>query len=262
MSKQMANGRAYEDKIYSSCKQLIEQGELPNIRLGPKDNANNANGVDLPLIFLETPLSVEAKLEGAQMSGTSLHYSRDSGEFTMVKPSGDSAIILEAAKTQSPFLNAYIDALRKEEPLGFHETISGFPLCATTAARSRLKAMGLQRDCAKEFRHPIAFMKEFHRNKGVNYIQIQKLGFFHLGINPFNLPIPELEGEFNIECRIGYAGGKIKVPQDERLSARPAGFRIQGRLITSNKSPYTLDNPEHIKLLFGTPPESVPPSAQ
>jgi hypothetical protein len=34
------------------------------------------------------------------------------------------------------------------------------------------------------------------------------------------------------------------------LSARHAGLRIQGRLLTSNISPYSLDNPEHVKLLF------------
>jgi hypothetical protein len=34
------------------------------------------------------------------------------------------------------------------------------------------------------------------------------------------------------------------------LTARYAGLRIQGRLLTSNKSPYSLDNPEHVRALF------------
>jgi hypothetical protein len=35
-----------------------------------------------------------------------------------------------------------------------------------------------------------------------------------------------------------------------KLTARHAGLRIQGRLLTANKSPYSLDNPEHVRLLF------------
>jgi hypothetical protein len=35
-----------------------------------------------------------------------------------------------------------------------------------------------------------------------------------------------------------------------KLTARHAGLRIQGRLLAANKSPYSLDNPEHVRLLF------------
>jgi len=77
------------------------------------------------------------------------------------------------------------------------------------------------------------------------------MGFYHLGYNPYNFPIPEISGDFHIEIRIGYAGGKIKVPQNTSVTARSAGLRIQGRIKKiKEKSLYSLNNIEDIKYLF------------
>jgi len=249
------NGAAYEARIRKNIEDSINHNQhnpLLHISLLPSSNTNSNKGIDLPLMFHGKPLYIELKMANAQMSGTSLHYDRDTGTFTMVKPMEDSDILIEAASVKRECINAYIDTLKKEEPLSFHENIRGFPLKATTIARDKLKMGGLQKIVATEFIHPITFLREFHNKKGIYYIQIEGKGFFSLGGNPFNLPIPELDGSFQIEFRIGYGGAKINVPQDNSLSARSAGLRIQGRLLTSNISPYSLDNLEDIQRLFSS----------
>jgi ribA/ribD-fused uncharacterized protein len=205
----MSGGEEYENLVYT----VIQTAALPNVELKPKSNTSSSRGVDLPIVYLGEPLSVEVKMDGAQMSGTSLRYSRETHEFQMVKEGVEDAdVLVEAAKSQVEALDAYIDALKAEYPTEFHATATGFPLRATTEAREHLKQMGLQRLVEKRFRHPVDFLKRFHISKGIHYIQIQNKGFFHLGQNPFNFPVPELDGEFQIELRIGYAGTVVPVP--------------------------------------------------
>lgn len=205
----MSGGEEYENLVYT----VIQTAALPNVELKPKANTSSSRGVDLPIVYLGEPLSVEVKMDGAQMSGTSLRYSRETHEFQMVKEGVEDAdVLVEAAKSQVEALDAYIDALKAEYPTEFHDTATGFPLRATTEAREHLKQMGLQRLVEKRFRHPVDFLKRFHISKGIHYIQIQNKGFFHLGQNPFNFPVPELDGEFQIELRIGYAGTVVPVP--------------------------------------------------
>jgi ribA/ribD-fused uncharacterized protein len=206
----MSGGEVYENLVYTVIKNVVPAPE--GLEVLPKSSTSSSVGVDLPLVYLGDPLSVEIKMDGAQMSGTSLRYNRDTHEFSIVKAVDDSAVLIEAARTQTDALDAYIDALKKEYPAEFHSSVNGFPLRATTDARTNLKRMGLQRVVEKRFKHPVDFLKRFHNSKGVHYIQIQNKGFFHLGKNPFNFPIPELDGEFQIEFRIGYAGTKVAVP--------------------------------------------------
>jgi ribA/ribD-fused uncharacterized protein len=206
----MSGGEVYENLVYTVIKSVVPAPE--GLEVLPKSSTSSSVGVDLPLVYLGDPLSVEIKMDGAQMSGTSLRYNRETHEFSIVKAVDDSAVLIEAARTQTDALDAYIDALKKEYPVEFHSSVNGFPLRATTDARTNLKRLGLQRVVEKRFKHPIDFLKRFHNSKGVHYIQIQNKGFFHLGTNPFNFPIPELDGEFQIEFRIGYAGTKVAVP--------------------------------------------------
>lgn len=237
-------GEIYEDKL---CK-TIGDCNLSSIVLGNRAKTSSNKGIDLPLTFFGQPLSIEAKLAGAQMSGTSLRYDMASQTFTIVKAVKDADLAIAAATKKIPVLNAYINALKKQEPAEVHAGITGIPLKATRAARDTLKAQGLQAACEEKIEFPITFLQEIHNKKGTYYIQIEGAGLFFLGSNPFNLPVPELKGTFKVEFRVGYAGGKV----GKHGHVAHAGFRVQGRLINSDeKSPYSLDNPEHVKTLFG-----------
>jgi hypothetical protein len=199
-------------------------------------------------------------MEGAQMGGTSYRYDRLTEAFTMVVPTGDGELILSALRQKIPALNAYVDALRTQEPVAFHGSVSGIPLKATREARTELKRQGLQAACEGRIEHPISFLTEFYNRKGIYYIQIEKHGFFFMGQNPFNFPVPEITGTFRVETRVGYAGGKTTAIGH----VAHAGYRAQGRLLGTNTSPYSLDNQEHADLLFSKDwrPAAAPPSEQ
>jgi len=247
----MSGGEEYENLVYT----VIQTAALPNVELKPKANTSSSRGVDLPIVYLGEDLSVEVKMDGAQMSGTSLRYSRDTHEFKVVKDGVEDAdVLVEAAKSQVEALDAYIDALKTEYPTEFHAAATGFPLRATTEAREHLKQMGLQRLVEKRFRHPVDFLKRFHISKGIHYIQIQNKGFFHLGQNPFNFPVPELDGEFQIELRIGYAGTVVPVPfppAAAAAAAKPPPVRRK-KIVTAAAAP----PPPEIVHFFSKEPEN------
>ena len=232
-------GELYEERVYET----VSSSASSLLVMLPKSNVNANTGVDLPLRFCDKSLPIEIKKSGAQMSGTSAYYDRASSSFTgLAKNLEDADLVLAAAKVKIPALNAYIDAAKDLEPTS---AIVGMPINIKKSTRTALGRSGrkLQQAAASDFIHPISFLRDFHNKKGIYYIQIEGAGFFSLGGNPLNFPIPELEGNFKLEIRIGFAGsgGKDKVS---------AGYRIQGRLRTLNKSPFSLDNPEHCKHLF------------
>jgi hypothetical protein len=235
----MAGGVIYEEEIRNVLRSL----DIPYLSLGPITNTNDNTGIDVPLLFYGERLSIEAKMAGAQMGGTSAHYDRETSTFTkLVALLEDADLVLAAAQVKIPSLNAYIDAVKELEP---ESTIRGAPFTLKKTTRTALGRTGRNLQAAAEgrFDHSIEFLRRFYNNKGVYYIQIQGAGFFSLGGNPFRFPIPELEGAFRLETRIGYGGSK----GGDRVSA---GYRIQGRLIKVNKSEYTLDNPDHCRHLF------------
>ena len=96
--------------------------------------------------------------------------------------------------------------------------------------------------------------------KNVYYIQIGGAGLFYMGKNPLNLPVPEFNGEIQVEVRIGYAGDSSgstskaftnKAGSKNIIEARRAELRCIGRMLTRSKSPYSLDNMNDVKKLFG-----------
>jgi hypothetical protein len=252
----MSGGEVYENLVYTVIQNVKP---LPDLEVLPKSSTSSSVGIDLPLVYLGEPLSVEVKMDGAQMSGTSLRYNRETHEFAIVKAVEDSDVLIEAARSQTDALDAYIDALKKEYPVEFHAANAGFPLKATTDARTHLKQSGLQRVVEKRFKHPIDFLKKFHNSKGIHYIQIQNTGFFHLGKNPFNFPIPELDGEFQIEFRIGYAGTKVPVPfPAQATEAKPTPVVRRKKIVVAAPSPEAPPPPPPAEILhfFSKEPEN------
>ena len=233
-------GAIYENHVYDTIKDSA--ASLSLVELLPKGNASDNTSVDLPLRYSGQFLPVEIKKKGAQMGGTSAYYNRDTSSFTgLAKNIDDADLILAAAMAKIPALNAYIDAARELEP---GADIPGMPITLNKSTYIELGKRKLQAQAAADVVHPISFLRDFYNQKGIYYIQIEDSGFFSLGGNPFNFPIPELEATFNLEFRIGPAGGGGR-------ARRSAGYRIQGRLRGLNKSPYSLDNAENCIHLFG-----------
>jgi len=238
-------GALYEEEVSTTVSTVAATTATinPHLSVLPRSDTSNSRGIDLPLLFYGAPLSVELKKKGAQMSGTSVYYDRTTSTFTgLAKHMSDADLIVAAAQVKAAALDAYLDAALILEPTS--TTLRGAPFTLLKTTRTALKARGLQAAAASEFVHPISFLREFHNKKGIYYIQIEDVGFFWLGQNPFQFPIPELEGTFKLECRIGFAGSAGR-------DSVTAGYRIQGRLHASNTSPWSLDNPDHCRHLFG-----------
>lgn len=117
--------------------------------------------------------------------------------------------------------------------------------------RDILKKKGLLAKINKNVKTSANFIIKHYNKKGVYYINIGGSGLFYMGKNPLKLPVPELKAEIQIEMRLGYGGGKLFFPTDPPTPARSAGLRIQGRLLSKGKSPYSLDKEEDIRKLFG-----------
>ena len=236
--KQKGGGELYEDRVYDIVKSFLPSSLLVVL---PKGKTSDNNSIDLPLQFCGEPLPIELKMKGAQMGGSSAHYDRATSTFTkLAKDLPDADLILSAAAVKIPALNAYIDAAKELEPTS---EITGMPITLNKSTYTALGRRGLQADAASEVEHPISFLSNFYNKKGIYYIQIEEHGFFSLGSNPFNFPIPELKGTFNLEFRIGPAGSGGS-------SRRSAGYRIQGRLKGLNYSPISLDDVDVCKVLF------------
>jgi hypothetical protein len=137
-----------------------------------------------------------------------------------------------------------------------HPLITGFPTKIPVSVRKQLVKEGYQKKIQSFYTFLLDSWKQFYREKGSSYIQIGDKGFFHFGENPLNLPIPEITGTLSLEVRL-YAAGTGGKP-----FAR-VEIALKFKDLKCEKSPYTLNDPQHIALLFKPPtPESAAPSSQ
>ena len=247
-----AAGPAYEKLIWNS----IDKAKVPGLSLGTKPNAgfSNQGAGDIEATYKGHPFNVEAKATSHdQMGGGSLRYDYNSKKFTVVGKDGDASdddikLILQAAQKKTKDLDAYIDAARKLKPVAYHKSISGIPLKISKDGREKLKDAGLSANIQDYVQADIRFIINHYNAKGVYYIQIGGAGLFYMGSNPLKLPIPQLSGTIQVELRLAFGGSKLSLP--DGTDARSAGLRFQGRLLTTGKSPYSLDNPASIRELF------------
>ena len=245
-------GLDYELKIYGA----IQKAKVPGLILGDKPAAgfSNQGSGDIEASYKGKPFNVEVKASSRdQMGGGSFRYTMDGQKFESVKEMDpqDFELLSAAAKEKANDIDNYIKALRKMEPVQYHKTQSGIPLKASVEARDKLKTSGLLAKINKNVKTDSGFIKKHYNKKGVYYINIGGAGLFYMTRNPLKLPVPELNAEIQIEMRLGFGGGKLSFPTDPPTSARSAGLRLQGRLLTKGKSPYNLDNVEDIQKLFG-----------
>ena len=255
-----ARGLAYEREVHKVVKSAKVSGLLAGGR--PAPGFSNQGAGDLEATYKGNPFYVEVKLSAnEQMGGGSFRYDMATGIFTPVpdKKTGevkfdpdDLELMLKTAKTKASAINDYIKAARKTEPREFTKHISGVPIKVSYAARDELKAKGLTNKIATNIKMTARFIINHYNKKGVYYIQVGGAGLFYMGKNPFNLDVPALDGEIQVEMGLRFGGGKLFFnTEPERTPARSAGLRLQGRLKTKGKSKYSLDKVEDVEKLFG-----------
>lgn len=242
-------GLDYELKIY---KAIINSG-VDFFKPGSKPAAgfSSVGAGDIEGKLKGKPFNIEVKLSADdQMGGGSFAYDMRTKKFKSAKPidPADEELLLAAVQQKTNALDNYIMAARQLEPVKYHKDIDGIPIKVAKSGRDILKSKGLLKDINTKVITDASFIEKHYNKKGVYYIQIGGAGLFYLGKNPFNLPIPRLQGEIQVEIRLAYAGTKGTFP--DGTETRTAGLRFQGRLRAKGKSPHTIDTVEGIQKLF------------
>jgi len=233
-------GHEYENKIISSLKEAKISG---NILEGAGSKASSA---DADMNIFGKIFNVEVKLNSdAQMGGSSIRFDESKGfSLATTLDKNVEELLLTIIESKRSDIEKLITFIR-EQP----NELSGpkkFPISCKKSTWEKAQKNNLLINA----RVPLnaEFISEHYSKKDINYIQIGGAGLFYMKSNPAKLPIPKLEGNIEIEIRTGRSGSKKLKNLEERVIA--AGIRIQGRLKTKNKSPYTLDDPESIRQLL------------
>ena len=262
-----AGGLVYELKVYEA----LIGAKIEGLDAGDKPGAGfSSHGFgDIEAAYNGKAFNIEIKAGMKdQMGGGSLRYDRKTKQLTpspKLAASGDQediAILMQAVQTKIPAINKYLDFIAKQEPTKVHKDYAkvGVPFVASTSAREAAKKAGLQSAVQDYVKGDSRYIKNLYNGKNVYYIQIGGAGLFYMGKNPLNLPVPEFNGEIQVEVRIGYAGDSSgstskaftnKAGSKEIIEARRAELRCIGRMLTRSKSPYSLDNMNDVKELFG-----------
>jgi len=245
-------GLEYEKKVY---KAMVDAG-IPGLNVGDKPAAgfSNQGAGDIEASYNGKAFNIEIKLSSKeQMGGTSFRYDMDTSTFTPTKEMDldDLDLFMPIMKQKAKDVDNYIKASHQEEPKEFHKQNRGVPIKVSVEARNNLKKKGLTGKIATNIKAPISFIIKHYNKKGVYYINIGGAGLFYMGKNPFNLDVPELKAEIQVELGLRFGGSKLSFPTEPKTPARTAGLRIQGRMLTKAKSKYNLDNPTDVKKLFG-----------
>ena len=141
----------------------------------------------------------------------------------------------------------WIDTVKQQEPAALHANLPyKFPVAGVTKeAWSATVASGALKALNDKVRFTNTnLIAAAYNKKNVFYIQIGGAGLFFLNKNPYNLPIPQFEGEIDIEFRLGPGGSKPRIVGGKEYRVVGASYRCQGRLKTSIKSPMSLDDPD------------------
>ncbi len=242
-------GLDYELKIYKA----IQQSGVDFFTPGDKPSAgfSNVGAGDIEGKLNGKPFNIEVKLSpDDQMGGGSFIYNMRSKKFTAAKKMdpADEDLLLSAVQQKTKALDNYIKAAQKLDPVKYHKDIDGVPIKVSKAGRDELKAKGLLKDINTKVITDARFIEKHYNKKGVYYIQIGGAGLFYLGKNIYNLPVPRLKGEIQVEIRLAYSGTKGRFP--DGTETRTAGLRFQGRLRTKGKSKHTIDTVKGIQKLF------------
>lgn len=242
-------GLDYELKIYKAIQQSSADFFTPGSK--PSAGFSNQGAGDIEGTLKGKAFNIEVKLSpDDQMGGGSFIYDLKTKKFTPAKkmdPS-DEELLLSAVKQKTKDLDNYIYAAQELEPTEYHKRISGIPIKVAKSGRDILKAQGLLKAINTKVITDASFIEKHYNKKGVYYIQIGGAGLFYMGRNIFDLPVPRLKGEIQVEIRLAYSGTKGTFP--DGTETRTAGLRFQGRLRTKGKSTHTIDTVQGIEKLF------------
>ena len=246
-----AGGLEYETAVVDSVKQAIPhfQERVKFTNLNYATAGYSSVGIDLELQVNGEPFNIEIKQnKDAQMGGTSIRYNpaTDSAEIVNRDTIDDEAepYFLNAIQSKKDAILAFLDYMRKQEPLELHSKIpERFPISGVTKqAWTNAVKDGYLNSLNETVKfNDTSLITKAYNLKQVYYIQVGGAGLFYLNENPYDLPVPKFEGQIQIEFRLGRSGSKSRKFGDTTIETVGAGYRCQGRLKTHIKSNLSLD---------------------
>lgn len=236
-------GAEYETIVFNAIKAAGASGRMMHTA------GFDASLPDADITINGSIYNIEVKMNGnAQMGGGSIGMKN--GEFFAAGKDIEAMEPIAQSLNSSPDAPQLIDSIEKfclflnRKGKGVGKPVDGFPMSGfSTAAWKDAVEAGLLVPINRKLESSVGFISKHYASKGTSYIQIGGQGLFSLLENPANLPIPKLSGSVVLEVRAARAGS----------GGRPtssAGIRVQPRLKISEKSPYTLDDPESIRNLL------------
>jgi len=158
------------------------------------------------------------------------------------------AMIVDALRLKTLDAKNLVQFVKRFPPDDYNGRVAGFPITCTKEAWDAAKAAGFLKPMNVTVRDTAELIAKHYAIKDTHYIQIGGLGLFHMGANPLRLPVPRLVGDVGVELRLAHHGAKPNREVGERVTA---DLRAQARLLTRAKSPWSLDNRDHVLMLFG-----------
>lgn len=234
------NACRYEGAI---IKSLRTAGAVGHIRRAACSDASRPDAdmkIDGETYYVEVKSN-----KRAQMGGGSVGYSLKDHRFFPTGASRDfSQMIVDVLNGNNDTslhkgLKTLLQHLSRSagHPL-VNVPVSGFSAQAWEDARG----YGLLQAINRTFESDMSVIADHYAHKDTFYVQIGGAGFFRLSeANPADLPVPVLQGRVQVEVRLAKSG--------DMGGTSKAGMRAQARLLTSNSSPYSLDDPESVKRL-------------
>jgi hypothetical protein len=245
-------GLKYETHVVKAVQETLPhfQNRVKFTNLNFATAGYSSVGIDLELQVNNSPFNIEIKQnKDAQMGGTSIRYNpaTDAAEIVNRDTIDDEAepYFLNAIQSKKEAILAFLDYMRKQEPLELHSKIpERFPISGVTKqAWTNAVKDGYLNPLNETVKfNDTSIITKAYNLKKVYYIQVGGAGLFYLNENPYNLPIPKFEGQIQIEFRLGRSGSKSRKFGDTIIETVGAGYRCQGRLKTNIKSSLSLDN--------------------
>lgn len=256
-------GVDYENRVV----QAITDAQLPILQLTKTGGAGYGahEPADIEATLNGKPFFVECKSAPTDTMGSFImFYNKQSGEFIpskralqKVEPE-DLEIAQVALQNRKAAIDSYLDEIATREPVALHqEALNGVPFRAEYNTKEAMKQEGYQRAIQQMVTAGPNFIANMYNSKNTYYIQVGGRGLFYMGKDIFNLGVPKFNGEVKMEIRFKPAGDtsgavsrKASTDVGQEIQARKMDLICGGKIVTKDKSPFTLDDPESIRTLF------------
>ena len=240
-------GKAYERVVYKNAKGV----KNPIFKIKGKQTEKEG-APDIQFEIAGQAFNVEVKLERARYGSVLADVNLESlDNITFAKDYTFNKEVEKAIKNNKENLNNY-----RKEAQALGQNMSDFDKGVINKdIWEQLQKKGLLRKARANITLSTDIVKEIYNKKNppVYYIQIKGKGLFYMGKNPFNLPIPELSGEVEVEVGLNTPGTIYRQVKGKKIDTGNRNFHIRMKpfkLKGIGKSPFNIETANGINKLL------------